>query len=74
MMQPDLPQKATPYCQKVTIIWVCFFIINGGIACYTALYSTLKVWALYNSLISYCLMGALFFGEFLYRKFYLKTN
>ena len=26
------------YCRKVTVVWCCFFIINGSIAAYTALH------------------------------------
>ena len=39
---------------------------NNG-ALYTALYADMKIWALYNGLIAYLLMGALFAGEYLVR-------
>lgn len=64
---PNLPYEAIAYTRKVTVVWCLFFLINGGIAFFTALYASDKVWALYNGLISYCLMGLLFAGEWLIR-------
>lgn len=60
------------YCKKLTIIWGCFGIINAAIAFITVWLHNLTLWTLYNGLLSYCLMGLLFFGEMLYRKKYLK--
>lgn len=56
------------YCKKVTVVWCCFFIINGGIAAYTTFFCSREVWALYNGGISYVLMGTLFVVEFIIRK------
>ncbi|MCL1124602.1 COG4648 family protein [Shewanella surugensis] len=72
LKEPDLPEKAVPYLNKVTLIWCSFFIVNGAIAYYTAQYASLSAWTLYNGLISYLLMGILFAGEWLYRTFWLK--
>ncbi|WP_108652854.1 COG4648 family protein [Dongshaea marina] len=66
-MDPDFPDRAIPYTRKVTWIWCCFFICNGSIALYTALFSSLKTWSLYNGLISYLIMGAIFAIEFAVR-------
>jgi len=67
LQDPGLPVEAIPYTRKVTIIWCVFFAVNGSIAFLTALYASDRIWALYNGLISYCLMGALFAGEWLVR-------
>jgi uncharacterized membrane protein len=67
LQDPHLPVQAIAYTKKVTIVWCIFFLINGCIALLTALYASDKQWALYNGLISYCLMGALFVGEWLVR-------
>ena len=56
------------YCKKVTIIWCCFFIINGSMAVFTTFCCSREVWAIYNGGISYVLMGMLFAVEFLIRK------
>ena len=72
VQDPELSDEGTAYCRKVTMVWCIFFLINIIIAGYTALYSSLETWSLYNGFISYLLMGSLFLGEYLYRKFVLK--
>ncbi len=67
LQDPALPDEAIPYTRKVTVIWCGFFMLNGVIALITALYASDRIWALYNGLISYCLMGMLFAGEWLVR-------
>ena len=69
--------KVYNYCQKVTIVWCCFFILNGSVAALTTFSDKIfglspetarKVWAVYNGGISYVLMGTLFTVEFIIRK------
>ena len=67
LKEKNLNKKGIKYTEKVTLIWCLFFIINGCISFYTALYSELEFWMLYNGFISYILMGCLFLGEFLVR-------
>ncbi|WP_299008545.1 hypothetical protein [uncultured Shewanella sp.] len=74
LKEPDLPESAVPYLNKVTFIWCIFFIINGAIAYYTAAFTSLSTWTLYNGFIAYLLMGILFTGEWLYRTFWLKKR
>jgi uncharacterized membrane protein len=66
----NLDEKAIAYLRKVTIVWCGFFIINGSIAAFSALFASVEIWTLYNGLISYILMGGLFLGEMLYRKLF----
>lgn len=68
LQDPDLPPEAIAYTRKVTVAWCVFFIVNGSIALATALWAPDRVWALYNGLISYVLMGLLFAGEWLVRR------
>lgn len=56
------------YTRLVTQAWCMFFLVNGGIAAYTAAYASREAWALYNGVISYVLMGTLFAGERLIRR------
>lgn len=63
----DLPAQAIPYLRRVTAAWCVFFVSNGAIALYTATASSFETWALYNGLIAYILIGAMFAGEFLIR-------
>jgi uncharacterized membrane protein len=66
--EPDLPEAGVRYTRKVTIVWCVFLLLNGLAALWTALYASLEVWTAYNGLVAYLLMGALFGGEFLVRK------
>jgi uncharacterized membrane protein len=66
--EPELPDSAVSYTRKVTMVWSAFFVFNGGIAGYTALFTNIEIWTLYNGFISYCLMGLLGGGEWLVRK------
>lgn len=68
--QPDLPPAAIPYVTNVTRIWCAFFVVNGGIALWTALVASDAIWALYNGVIAYLLIGALLLGERLVRPRY----
>lgn len=68
LREPDLPPAAVHYTRQVTRAWCAFFLVNGGLALYTALTASLEVWALYNGVIAYLLMGCLFAGEWLLRR------
>jgi uncharacterized membrane protein len=65
---PDLPLAVNSYLRKVTIAWLMFFIINAIISAATAASGSLRLWTLYNGLISYLVMGVMFAGEFLIRQ------
>lgn len=74
LKEPDLPDEAIGYLKKVTLLWCGLFILNGTVAAYTAAYTSLATWTLYNGLIAYVLMGLLLGGEWLYRSFWLKKT
>ena len=61
------------YCQKVTIAWCVFFVVNGSIAAFTVFVGSDKIWSLYNGLISYILIGLFFIVEYLVRKMVQST-
>jgi uncharacterized membrane protein len=65
---PDLPPASILYIRRVTQVWCGFFLVNGLIALYTAVYSSAAVWSLYNGLIAYGLVGLLFAGEYAVRR------
>ncbi|MBS7836203.1 hypothetical protein [Wohlfahrtiimonas chitiniclastica] len=64
---PDLPKAGIAYTRTVTKVWVGFFILNGSLA-YLTTQMDFAIWTLYNGLISYGLMGALFIGEWCVRQ------
>ena len=65
--EPDLPPARVRYTRRVTEVWCGFFVVNGLVSGYTALFASREAWALYNGLIAYVLMGALFVAERLLR-------
>jgi uncharacterized membrane protein len=67
LREPDLPPAAVAYTRRVTTVWTVFFVLNGAAALYTALYTSLEIWALYNGLIAYVLIGTVFAVEFAIR-------
>lgn len=72
LREPELPPQGVAYTRRITQLWCAFFVLNGNVALYTALHASRDIWALYNGCIAYVLMGALFAGEWLYRRFALK--
>jgi len=70
----NLPDEAIPYCRKVTVVWCVFFVVNGGIALWTATKAAVEMWTLYNGLISYGLMGLLFGIEYLVRRVQMRRH
>jgi uncharacterized membrane protein len=69
LRDPHLPDWAVVYTRNVTAVWVGFFLLNAAVSAATALSSDLHLWTLYNGVISYILMGALFAGEFAVRSY-----
>lgn len=68
LQHPDLPPAGVRYTRRITQIWCGFFIANGSIIAALALLHADRAWAWYTGVISYLLMGALFAGEWLYRR------
>jgi uncharacterized membrane protein len=66
-VDPELPPHGVRYTRKVTLAWCLFFVVNGSIAWWTTTQS-MTVWTLYNGLIAYLAMGAMFGGEWLIRQ------
>ena len=70
---PDLPSRGVAHTRKVTMVWCGFFVLNGSMALYTTLSTSLGFWAVYNSLVSYSLMGLLFAGEYVVRRIVMRN-
>ena len=56
------------YCDRVTLAWCIFFVLNATAAMTTALVGSERIWTIYNGLISYILIGIFFAVEFMVRK------
>lgn len=68
LQEPQLPPHAVAYTRRVTQVWCGFFVLNGALALITALWASDRIWALYNGLLAYLMMGMLFAGEWLVRQ------
>ncbi len=65
----NLPAEGIRYTRHVTYLWCLFFAGNGLAAAWTAIVASRETWALYNGFIAYLLMGTLFAGEWLLRRY-----
>ena len=67
-------EKAVKAALSVTVTqaiqneWPMRLSANGSIAAWSALFASREVWAIYNGGVAYLLMGALFAGEWLFRR------
>lgn len=68
-MGATLDEPTKLYCLKVTRIWVVFLTLHLLVTIAT-LFAPLRIWAVYNGLLAYILMGALFLGEWIYRRYW----
>jgi uncharacterized membrane protein len=69
-LEPNIPQHALSYCYKVHIVWTVFLGINTVVAFYSM--RDIKFWSLYNGVLSYVFMAALFAIEYGFRCYYRK--
>lgn len=68
LQDPNLAPARAAYCRTVTVVWCWFFVSNGLVTLYLALYAPVSLWALYTGVLAYLLIGALASGEYLVRK------
>ena len=74
LREPELPPAGVRYTRQVTRVWCLFFIVNGSIALFTAVYGDMKLWTAWNGVIAYLLMGTLMAGEWLVRRRLVKRE
>jgi uncharacterized membrane protein len=68
LTEPQLDARGRLYTWRVTVVWATFLAGNAAIAAAVGAWGTLAQWTLWNGLLSYLLMGALFGGEMLIRR------
>jgi uncharacterized membrane protein len=68
LVEPDLDADGVRYTRKVTMVWVGFFVVNGGAALWSVFAGSWLAWTVYNGAISYMLAGLLFALEYLIRQ------
>jgi len=67
LTEKNMSPLAVQYTARVTLVWCLFFIVNGLVSLYTALFMSLDNWMIYNGFLSYILMGTLMLVEYLVR-------
>jgi uncharacterized membrane protein len=68
LQHADLNAAEIKWCRSWTLIWSAFFTVNIVVATALGLTQQLQLWALYNGLLSYIVMGCLFGIEYTLRK------
>lgn len=64
----ELEPVLARYTRRLTAIWTAFFVAMATLAAALALLGDGHTWSLFTNGVSYLLMGALFFGEYAYRR------
>ena len=68
MEQGTLSAEVASYTRMLTWLWTLLFVAAAGISLALALSGHHDAWSLFTNLINYLLVGALFLGEFVYRR------
>jgi uncharacterized membrane protein len=66
-MGETLDERGVAYCRKVTLVWTVFLSVHLLVTIATV-FASREIWAAYNGLVAYVLMGLLFAGEWFYRR------
>lgn len=69
LQHADLDAAELRWCRSWTVIWTGFFALNIVVATGLSLARQVKLWALYNGLLTYVVMGCLFGVEYTIRKY-----
>jgi len=64
----ELPADLARHTRNSTIMWTVFLAGMAGVAAGLAMLATQQTWSLFANGINYLLVGALFVGEFAYRR------
>jgi uncharacterized membrane protein len=68
LTHPRMTAEMIAYTRTVTKVWIAFFLANASIATICAVWFTVAIWTLWTGLVSYLLIGALFLGEWIVRR------
>ncbi len=74
MQNPALDSNGVLYTRKLTKIWCVLFAFNALVGFALAFMENKIYWSVFCGIVAYCLVGALFAVELLYRRFVLKVS
>lgn len=63
-----LDARGERYTWRVSAVWSGVLLVNAAVAACLGAFASLAAWTLWNGLLSYLMMGAVFAGEFLLRR------
>lgn len=69
LQDADLTVPEVAWCRAWTIVWTAFFATNVVVASTLGVTERLELWAVYNGLLTYIVMGGFFVGEYSIRKY-----
>ena len=69
----EIDEHAPPYLRRLTAIWAVFFALNALIA-FVTIHLSIGIWAVYNGLVSYIVIGLLLVGEVVFRHHYKRRR
>ena len=72
-VNPNLSEEEIKYTRKITYVWAGFTFTNFLISIGTVFMSEM-VWAIYNGIISYILVGIVFVVEYIVRRSLFKSG
>jgi hypothetical protein len=64
---PALPEEAVPYTRFLTKVWCGVFLLNAALALLTVVLGDRLLWAVYNGVVGYALVGTILLAERLLR-------
>lgn len=65
---PDPSSAFARYLRRLTLAWVAFFVAMAATSLLLALTAPFAVWSLFVNVLTWPLVGAMFLGEWLYRR------
>ncbi len=68
MQEPDLSEPKQRHCRQMTVAWCVFFVANATVAAGLSM-APMAWWAAYNGGIAYVLIGLMFVGEYVLRRY-----
>lgn len=64
----ELTPELAGYARRLTAIWTAFFVVMAAIAALLAVFAEAEAWSIFANGVDYVLIGALFVGEYFYRR------
>lgn len=69
-----LTEAMRDYTRRVTITWAVLFGVMATWSIFLAWLGPPSLWSLFSNVINYLLVGSLFLGEFIFRKWYFPDH